>query len=322
MELRLGSEFDLRSDLARLARFGANLSDSHSCLIFLPTSCLALIDHCAVGEELLELVAFHSLSNDVITGYRITPDSGLIGWVSRHKRSIHVSPFEHDSRTLGIYSEEQALKSFIGIPLPLDFLEGHESLPAGVVACDSKKSFAFSKLQGKLLEDLACEISNNVRLRAFNDRGQLKGLKEMSWDTFMKKAKQLEGSLGSDSIEIMRVRVTNFHEIESGSGTHDAGKLVEQLFRLIQQALPPHFPIIKLVNSDVVIVLDNMMSSYFENKIRAMASHIASGKKRIGLSFGKASAKQRSRQSVRIEDLVAQSGQSSQSEQDQLRNAI
>jgi hypothetical protein len=120
---------------------------------------------------------------------KIARGNGLIGWVAKHNRSIHVSPFERDSRTLGIYSEDQQLKSFIGIPVNLGAgnpsggasspsAGGEESANVGVIACDSKKSFAFSKLQGKLLEDLAAEVSNTVRLirtRAATDSSRLRG---------------------------------------------------------------------------------------------------------------------------------------------------
>lgn len=314
-----GNDFDFRADLARLARFGANITDAHSCLIFIPTTCLSLVEGSPVKDDLLELVAHHSLANDVITGYRLTGDSGLIGWVSRHKRSIHVSPFEHDSRTLGIYAEHQDLKSFIGIPLRFDFVD--DKLSAGVVACDSKKTYAFSKLQGKLLEELAAEISNNVKLRLFNERGVMRGAPELGWSTFVRKGLQLEEALGATSIEILRVRISNFAELEATYGTQEAGKMVEQLFRLVQQALPPHFPIIKLVTSDMVIVLDNMMTSYFENKIQAMVAHISSGKKRIKLTYARASSKDPKR-GAKLEDLVALSGQPAGVPANELRNAI
>ena len=96
----------------------------------------------------LELAGFHTLSNDIISNCVIPKGDGLIGWVSKHKQAIHVSPFERDSRTLGTYSRDQSLKSFIGIPVQIPV---GSQLQYGVIACDSKKSYAFSETPGQTL---------------------------------------------------------------------------------------------------------------------------------------------------------------------------
>jgi hypothetical protein len=294
-----------------MARFGANISDAHSCFIFLPARCFGLSDSIAggrssAGEELLEMVGSHSLSSDVIRDYRLPCETGLIGWVARHKRSIHVSPFEHDSRTLGIYAEDHNLKSFIGIPVPLEFMNGHENSPVGVIACDSKKSYAFSKLQGKLLADLASEVSNTIRLTLFSEGGLLKGGKELSWPAFIKKSKQLMEALGPDSIEIIRLKIQNFDQLEFDVGTEQSGVLVDQLFRLMQQALPPHFPMMRLPNGDVVLAVDNMMTSYFENKIRSLSEHLGAPSRRPVFEFVKRSFRDKVNRSTSMERMVAE----------------
>lgn len=249
--------------LCRMARFGANISDAYGCYVFLPTQ----------NSNALGLAGFHSLSNDVIRDCEIQPNNGLIGWVAKHKRSIHVSPFERDSRTLGFYHQDQSLKSFIGIPIFTSGSQNTEEALVGVVACDSKKSFAFSKLQGKLLEDLACEISSHLHMVGLL---QENGLHKLSWQSFFNRSNELLNGLGRDSIEVVRMNIKNYQMIEQNLGTARTLPLLDQLFRLIEQALPPHFPCIRLPNGDLLMVVDNMMTSFLENKIQAICEYCSS----------------------------------------------
>lgn len=289
----------------RMARFGANIADAYGCYIFLPPS--HVFGNSEQQSEQVILAGVHSLSNDVIKGCSIEVGHGLIGWVAKHKRSIHVSPFERDSRTLGIYHSDQALKSFIGIPIFIDGCEGQEM--AGVIACDSKKSFAFSKLQGKLLEDLACEISSQLRL---NMKLAQSNKQKNSWQNFLNLTSNLTESIGRDSIEILRVSVENYAELERVLGSGRALATCEQLFRLTEQAIPSQFPSIRFSNGDLVIAMDNMMTSFLENKILALAEHCAcatpslQNMKKISLrfSFQKQAANARKNRGLTIEELI------------------
>lgn len=297
---------NIKADLCRLARFGANISDSHSCFIFLPSRIVR-------GEEQgrehgqsddVELAGYHTLSSDVLEHSRLPVGSGIIGWVAKHHQSIHVSPFEHDSRTLGIYRADQKLKSFIGIPIPLEkgFAEAGRSASSGVIACDSKKSYAFSKLQGKLLEGLAAEVSNTVRLTllCLSRQGN-----DASWQAFLKRAQAVIGALGKNSVDVLRVHPDNFDALERELGTGVCITLLEQICRLIQQALPPHCPAHRLPNGDIIIVLDNMMSAFYRNKIEAFARHVARGDSRVSFSFSKASFSDKKHRSATLEELIS-----------------
>jgi hypothetical protein len=285
----------LRADLARLARFGANIADAHSCFIFLPrrlvlsaaesaTSANDEAAHLGRGEEdLLMLGGLHSLSTDVFRECVLPRGSGLIGWVAKHNRSIHVSPFERDSRTLGVYSIDQQLKSFIGIPIPVASggavvgdETGEPNPSVGVVACDSKKAFAFSKVQGKLLEDLAREISRHVELTAVcTARSSF----ETSWDTFSARGERLLEALGPAAVDVVRLRPCNGVALERALGSGEMIALVERTYRLIEQALPPHSPIVRLPNGEMLFVVDNMMSSFYEGKIRAICGHVGANQR-------------------------------------------
>lgn len=291
----------LNNDLQRLSRFGANIADAYGCYIFLPGT---------GSDSDIVLAGFHSLSNDVVKNCRIEIGHGLIGWVAKHKRSIHVSPFERDSRTLGLYHNDQALKSFIGIPI---LYQTSEQQPAaGVIACDSKKSFAFSKLQGKLLEDLACEISFHLRLTAkANESSAMKN----SWQQFLNLSARLAESLGRDSIEVLRIKLENHYELEKKLGTGRALAMAEQIIRLIEQSLPPHFPSLRLTNGDFIVAVDNMMTSFIENKILALCEHCAQniGGRNLGVvfSFHKQAANARKNRGLTLEELVQMTSETS-----------
>lgn len=307
-------ELDLKRDLCRLARFGANVSDAHSCFIFLPSSLFA--DNTPglsatgaderVDQAGVVLAGMHSLSTDIKSQCRVRLGSGLIGWVAKHQQPIHVSPFEHDSRTLGMYTTDQQLKSLIGIPVILNETAAGVKNVAGVIACDSKKSYAFSKLQGKLLENLAAEIANTVKL---NIACQQQAEHELSWHDFLYRGNALIDALGKGAIEVLRIRVTSMDTLEQELGVGDYIQFMKQIRRLIQQALPPHYPAYILPNGDLVAVVDNMMSAFYENKVRALSDHVTKGRIPIAFEFTRSSFRSTQNRnnpgkSVELSDLV------------------
>ncbi len=304
VEIELKSPINIKADLCRLARFGANISDSHSCFIFLPSRFLRAEEQQNARLPELELCGFHSLSPEILEHCRLPVGSGIIGWVAKHHQLIHVSPFEHDSRTLGMYRSDQKLKSFIGIPIPVDFSgsDAAQRGPSGVVACDSKKCYAFSKLQGKLLEDLAYEVANTLRLSllCLNRQGC-----DLSYEDFLKRAKGLAAALGRNSVEVLRVHPDNFDDLEQEAGTSRTVAFLEQIYRLIQQALPPHFPLHRLPNGDILIVLDNMMGAFYQNKISAFAQHVARGEQGISFSYSKASFSEKRFRNAALEEVIS-----------------
>ncbi len=279
---------NLRGDCCRLARFGANLADAYSCFIFLPNDVFLLIENISCGQrEDLVIGGVHTLSSDVLQDSCIHPDFGFIGWVASNHRPIHVSPFERDSRILGVYSEDQDLKSFIGIPIKFSMSRRSDDAPSGVLACDSKKAYAFSKAQTKLLEELAQEVST---LTSLYSNLLSEESKVTSWGSFVARTYELSKALGSHSVDIMRLKVRNYSEIEKALGTERAGNLFEQVLRLIQQTMPPHFPLFRSINGDIIIALDNMMSSFFENKFLALCDHVVVDGKKLKLQIIKKSA--------------------------------
>ena len=291
----------LREDLCRMARFGANLADAHSCLIFLPTESMLEVDK--PEKDTLMLVGFHSLSDDIIENRVIPAGFGLIGWVAKNHRSIHVSPFERDSRTLGIYQEDHELKSFIGIPVALSQFGEQAGEISGVIACDSRKAYAFSKLQGKLLEDLSSEVSN---LLALHRKLMLGESLNCSWETFKSRGMQLAKALGKNSVEVLRLRPENFYQVEEKHGIDYASGLIDQVMRLIRQTLPPHFPLFRTPTGDIIILLDNMMTSFFANRIDNLCNHMAVRGEKLAFVFKRASLVHRKAEDFDLEKLVAE----------------
>lgn len=272
-------EFDLSNELSRLARFGANITDAHGCYLFLP---LEIIDELqsphttnaqskSKKRSAVALIGYHSLSSGVKPA-EIELGSGLVGWVAKHGRMIHVSPFEHDSKTLGFYTIDQELKSFIGVPVSLNLGRAPATELYGVIACDSKKSYAFSKLQGKLIEDLADSVASTVRLA---QHCVLKAPKARAWSDFIAEAQGLSRTVGAHSIDTFRIRFTNIPEAEQRLGTAELVKLYDQVVRLIGQAIPQQHPSFKLPNGDLIVVLDAMVSSLYRNKIQAICERIS-----------------------------------------------
>lgn len=296
--------FHARREFARLARFGANILDAHSCFIFLPRGLVDVLDrHAAIesgsklgaaeSSEELALVGAHSLSQKCIPDCIIHAENGLVGWVARHGHPIHVSPFEHDSRTLGTYSEDQQLKSFIAVPLAIPLLSDGTSLIggasmrtavatggnargilSGVLAADSKKAFAFSKLQGKLLEELSEQASSLIVVAVSAIRAQQETI---SLESFFEKADRYVAALGVDSVEALRISPANLGALERSLGIAKVDSMMKQLYRLFEQSLPPQTPVYIGPSGDLLCLVDNMMSSYFEGKAQALAEHVSGG---------------------------------------------
>jgi transcriptional regulator with GAF, ATPase, and Fis domain len=139
----------LRSALTDLTQLISNVTESYTTAIFLADA----------ENETLQLIANQSLSRDLKTSARIHNGCGLVGWTAENKVRISVCPFEHDATTLLYYNSDQGLKSFIAVPI-LD--EQNDLL--GVIACDSKKNYAFAKVSEKILMDCAKQASHLIKL--------------------------------------------------------------------------------------------------------------------------------------------------------------
>jgi hypothetical protein len=239
-----------------------------------------------VSEELgsaeprsIDLVALQSLSSRSLGDVRLQVGVGLLGWVAEHGRPIHIAPFDLDSTSLGLYSENEPIKCLAAVPIPIQIpsaLGVDRQAPAqfGVLMCDSKKAFSFTKIQIKHLEELAPIIG---RLVFWAHRPQPTAEGDSSWSSFVTRSQRLADAIGVTSVEILRVQMSDLQQIEDVLGVSAAITRSEQFVRLLQQALPPHFPVTKLASAEVLITVDNMMSNFFQNKIKILAERLAEG---------------------------------------------
>lgn len=310
----------IREDLKKLAKLAASVSEAHTACIFLPTGLLTsptpsrtfelpgstpptpqtIVNNDTIelnkvfhlGPDLVngsvEMVAVQSLSTSVVRDCRIQVGNGLIGWVAENSRSIHVAPFDMDSSVLGVYADSEAIKSLVAVPIPMPTENQNARTFSGVLMCDSRKALSFSKAQVKHLEDIATLISRLLFWTLFKKEATTA---ESSWDSFLTKTTQLGDAIGHDSIELVRVSLEAFSEIEAAHGITFAVQQSEHFTRLVQQALPPHFPLVRLPNGDLLLSLDNMMATFFQNKIRTLANHLNEQAKPFSIRIQNFSAK-------------------------------
>lgn len=145
----------LEERLEVLTELIANVTESYSAVIF-------ITDH---RQGVLRVGGVHTLSREFLADVEIPIGCGLVGWTAENKVRISVCPFEHDSTTLLYYSSDQSLKSFVAVPIlgSDDGSREHGRL-LGVIACDSKKSYAFAKITEKILHDCALQAASLIEL--------------------------------------------------------------------------------------------------------------------------------------------------------------
>jgi len=139
----------VEQNLTALAELVANLTESYTSSIF-------LLDQ---EKEELVLAGAHTLSRDFIEDARIPFGCGLIAWAAESKLPTSSYPFERDAKTLQIYSKDQGLKCFIAVPI-----KDHTEQVLGVIACDSKKSYSFTKATEKLISECARQAATLIEL--------------------------------------------------------------------------------------------------------------------------------------------------------------
>ena len=298
----------IREDLRELAKLAATVTESHSSAIFLPTELFQPSPSSTTGRAVpkasppredtitlqqviepgpdprsgsIDLAAVHSYSK-LVRDARIQVGSGLLGWVADQGRPIHLTPFDVGSSAIGIYVDNQPIRSLVAVPIAMapNQIAGQQAF--GVLMCDSLRSDAFSNPQVKLLEQLA---HYTHRLIFWALCGSHSSQFETSWDHFKQKTLELGDAIGSQSIEVLRLRLDSFLDLEATAGLSLAVQHSEQFLRLAQQALPPHFPLVRLPNGDVVIAVDNMMSGFFQQKLQTLANHLHTAQKPLQITI-------------------------------------
>jgi hypothetical protein len=133
----LPSDRSFVQGLDSLVRAAADLFEAHTAALFLASG---------GTDPLLCLRAFHSLSDLVIPDACLEEGQGLIGWVYREQKPLHVTRFDNDSVTLGLYRQDAGIKAMLAVPLP----EG-----SGVLVLDSRNRYQFPDKTRRIALDLA-----------------------------------------------------------------------------------------------------------------------------------------------------------------------
>jgi hypothetical protein len=244
----------------------------------------------------VDLIAAHSTST-LVRDCRVPVGHGLVGWVAEQGRPIHLSPCDVSSSALSIYVDQEPIKSLVAVPI---FTEGglrqgqysrttsalqNPPLPlgsCGVLMCDSTRVDGFTNAHVKILEQFAAMIQ---RFLCWSQKAGHGAQIETSWEIFKQKTIQLGDAIGHNSIEIVRIKLESLRELEALGGVSLAVQISEQFTRLTQQAVPPHFPCIRLPDGDIVLAVDDMMSSFFQQKLQSLANHLSSADKPVRINI-------------------------------------
>lgn len=249
--------------LIQLVRIGSIATASTGCFLFLPSR----FPDVAFGED-LSLFAGWSVERFNEDAF-VTAGSGAIGWVSKHEEPIQSQMFENELGT-ELYRNEPSEREIIAFPVPIQVPPGTAPTRAGVVIADRHaSSVPYTSREEEILAGLARHISSVLALWR-DTQEHMESDKRSSWEHFLGQVRELRSALGDGSLEVIRMRSSNFAAIEKQVGTADAVAIVEQFERLVAQALPPQFPLFRLPDGDLLIVFDKMMRSFFEAKLNEL----------------------------------------------------
>ena len=121
--------------------------DAYSAVLFLPEE----------EDETCSLVGAYSLGDKIDITATIQPGQGLVGWIIRNHEVLCVKNFDHYQSKLGYYidHEEEFIKAFLGCPISC----------GGVLCIDSKRQYAFSEKDNKILQ-LFAELIAKLRAKS------------------------------------------------------------------------------------------------------------------------------------------------------------
>lgn len=268
----------LNEDAQRLARFASFLVDAHSCFIFLPSetqqpSVQPEANIVNTGIDFIQLSGFASRSKFVAERLCIQVGQGVIGWVASQGRALHLAPFEVESSTAHLYIEKCEIKALLAVPIECSGLD--KSSSHGAIVCDSLNPNGFSKKDIRSIEEIAVEVARIYRLSK-----SIKASNSVieSLDTFNAKVNELSNAIGENSIDFVKIKLPllgfeSIQQLSENIGTYS------KFCRLISESLPPHFPVFKTPEGDLLIAVDNMMTTFFEGKIRALMQRLGSSSK-------------------------------------------
>ncbi len=157
-------DLPLQKDINNLIRLTANVLEAHSVSLIAP---LSTVETLYAGKakdgssDTLALLCSHTLSPDAAVPPGRTFVGGPLTWVTKTKKSLQITPFERDAKTLGTYQRSIPLKSVAAVPMKFVY-KNRSSF--GILAADSLKAYKFTPLQMKLLNELSTNLSRLIEL--------------------------------------------------------------------------------------------------------------------------------------------------------------
>ncbi|MFQ6111380.1 MAG: GAF domain-containing protein, partial [Nitrospinota bacterium] len=133
----------LERQLANLIALVSNVTEAYTAALFLENK----------ARSGYQLITYHSLSRHIIPNALILPGQGLVGWVLQNRQPLSVDQFRYETSSLGFYSQEEEIKSFMAAPILSARVDG-------ALAIDSKKSYVFTPKVQKLLIGFSEQFAN------------------------------------------------------------------------------------------------------------------------------------------------------------------
>jgi len=103
-------------------------------------------------KDNLRCISSVTFSHSFDKGRLLSIEGTLPGWVIKHNQSLIIPNFDKDESTLGYYSGNEDIKSFMGYPMGTE----------GVIVVDSKKKWVFTDKEKKILSGFAQAISEEL----------------------------------------------------------------------------------------------------------------------------------------------------------------
>lgn len=272
----LDSPYDrLLEDMGRFSALAANILDAYSTLIVLPSGLSELPSPTrGVPGESLTVISSHSLSSRLKVPCVLPAKNGVIGWVARTGRPVHLAHFDRDSSALGYYASNEPLKSFIAhpiVPPANDAMDSSHRLH-GVLVADSRKSYAFGPVQQKILGQLCEQLS--FQLSLFHDLRATDRKISDPWERFWKKSEALVERRGLKNVALFVVRLVD-HESASGASFCKRAEEAWKFFACLRGMCEPESPfLVHEASQCAVWCLDRMLLSVLETRIEALSSSL------------------------------------------------
>lgn len=248
----------LTTTLERAVRVAHAIKSTWSACIFLPAGYPEVPD-----AKDFQLEAFCTNGQGLVNGTFLDSMRSPVGWVAQQRSTVHLPSLECGTESLGYYIKDEGVRSFAGFPINLP-----DSDLCGVLTLDAREPDAFCVGELAAGADLAQLISLSICQQSYNEVTSSR----MLWVSFVERAVALGSSLGIEALDLLRVKLLPFTELEGRVGTYQALKIFDHALHLLENSLPNQFPIFRLPSGDILLLLDGLMTRFFEDKIRLLLS--------------------------------------------------